>query len=478
MKTVLIDLSAIFRKFWHVSESEELNFSRRKTLGLVQGCYNDFDDVKICVDCPPYRRKEIYPEYKATRPEPPPLIMEELEKCKRAILEDGWALLTCQGAEADDIIATYCVLSHPDDEQITIYGADKDLLQIALSNVTMYDPFGRKELTAMEKLGVEPYQVVDCLSLMGDKSDNVPGVKGIGGKTAAALLKDFKTIDGILLAIGETPDKFRASIREKIIESRSTLLMARKLIQLDPNCEIVEEKLDPSETKKDAKEFGDSDDPDIDAEFTENKVPDTGKTDSVSSELAKQEQPSQAQPRTHIIKHEDVTYVQALEPAGITSAWTLTGHMVESGMFTKFRKREGILAVIMRGRSLGIDAITSLEEIHVVEGKTQMSAILMMGLCIEKDFCEYFEMEESTSEKATFATKRTGNRKETRYSFTIKDAETAELLELTRKGNKTNWHKRPATMLRWRCISELARMVYPDVVAGVYTPDEIENFDN
>lgn len=477
MKTALIDLSAIFRRYWHASEQEDMNIASRKTLGFVRSIYSDFDNILVCLDCPPYKRKKLYPEYKANRSEPPPMLAETLKKCVQTIIDDGWSVLRCQGAEADDIIATYCLKSNKDKEHIVIFGADKDLLQIALSNVELYNPFLRSVITAKAKLDVEPHQVVDCLALIGDKADNIPGVKGIGEKTAAAMLRDFDSINGIYKALEDTPEKFKPSICEKLLASKTKIYESIQLIKLDYNCKIEVEKLEDNSLKKEEPitnnrteevkwtDFGSSKEDTCDELIPQKH--------SIKQEEEETETVSVDRPKTvQIVKRSDVDFRNELEPRTGGSAWQLAGHLVNSGFYNKFRNQESILAVIMRGRSIGINAVTALEEINVIKDKTQMSAVLIMGLCLQAPICEYFDLIESTDNIATFATKRKGSRREINLSFTIEQAQKLGLVQ------KDNWRRQPNVMLRWRCIAALARLVYPEIVAGIYTPDEIESFDS
>lgn len=130
------------------------------------------------------------------------------------------------------------------------------------------------------------------------------------------------------------------------------------------------------------------------------------------------------------------------------------------------------LAIItMTGRELGLGAMTSLRGLHVIEGKAVMSAELMAGLVqSNRSTCSWFRMVESTDKIATYETLRVGHPAPTKMSFTIEQATKAGLT------GKNNWRTHPAAMLRARCAAALARAVYPDLVLGVYDPDEAQEF--
>lgn len=131
-------------------------------------------------------------------------------------------------------------------------------------------------------------------------------------------------------------------------------------------------------------------------------------------------------------------------------------------------KPNDVAAIVLHGASLGIDAMSAIRSMHIIEGKPTLSADLMAGLAKRSTACEYFIVVESTDAVATYETKRRGDPKPVRMSFTIEQARTAQL---TGKGT---WKAYPAAMLRARAASALARAVYSDLFAGVYDPDELE----
>jgi hypothetical protein len=138
---------------------------------------------------------------------------------------------------------------------------------------------------------------------------------------------------------------------------------------------------------------------------------------------------------------------------------------------------EAALMILMTGRSLRLDSATAMRGIHVVKGKPTLSAALIEGLVLASGKCEYFQLIESTSERAVYETKRIGAPKEVRMSWSREDSELAGLMKPSASGEPSNHVRRPRTMFRWRCVAELARAVYPDVTMGLYLPEELEESD-
>ncbi len=177
-------------------------------------------------------RKELYPDYKANRPPAPPDLEQQMIRVREIAEAWGMAPLEAPGFEADDIIATLVTQARAQGLRVVIVSADKDLLQLVGPDVVMYDTmrdkvFGADE--AREKLGVEPAQVRDLLALMGDSSDNVPGVPSVGQKTAAKLLADYGSLDGIYENL---EDITRKALKAKLGEHRDKALTSRELVTL------------------------------------------------------------------------------------------------------------------------------------------------------------------------------------------------------------------------------------------------------
>lgn len=160
---------------------------------------------------------------------------------------------------------------------------------------------------------------------------------------------------------------------------------------------------------------------------------------------------------------------RAFEPRSIDEGYDLAKLLVASGLLGRNIVRpEQAFTIIATGRELGLTAMQSLRSIHIIEGKPTLSADLVAALCKSRpDVCVYFRMVESTAERAVYETQRKGEPSPTRMTWTIQEAQAAGVV------GKDNWRKYPAAMLRARCITALARAVYPDLAMGIYDPDEV-----
>ena len=190
-------------------------------------------------------RNEIYKDYKANRPPPPEELVPQFGLIRDAVKAFNIASIEMPGYEADDLIATYARTAVTKGGAVTIVSSDKDMMQLVGPGIAMLDTMknrkvGREEV--IEKFGVAPEKVVDVQSLAGDSTDNVPGVPGIGIKTAAELIKEYGDLDTLLARAGEIKQPKR---REKLIEHAETARMTRELVRLkqDVPVEIGIEKL-------------------------------------------------------------------------------------------------------------------------------------------------------------------------------------------------------------------------------------------
>lgn len=157
----------------------------------------------------------------------------------------------------------------------------------------------------------------------------------------------------------------------------------------------------------------------------------------------------------------------AFEPTSAEEAYKLAetlidGKLLPAGITTP----AAAFTIIVAGRELGLTAMQALRSIHIIKGKPTLSADLILALVKRNPACKRFHMLKSTDTEAMYVTERVGE-ESTEMSFTMKEAQQAQLL-----GND-NWKKYPKAMLRARCIAALARAVYPDVVLGIYDPDEL-----
>lgn len=468
----LIDLSSIWWQSWHSTSDQEVGDAYKRTLEMVYKHVNGSDPVAICIDKPPYKRKKIDPNYKAQRDKPSALSVDQLRRVIERLELDGFPVVGSDGYEADDVIASIACCDLPNDTlKITIVSSDKDLMQLVCAAIVQISPMTGIAYDVngvVEKFGVMPDQLGNLLALTGDKSDNVPGVPGIGNKTAAKLLNDHGWENLINLIDCDDPDNEikPPGIRQKLLENFDNLLMSSKLVELKTDVPIDIESIFKPRVRKE--------EPMEEKIIENNWEPSDEEIEEVRSEPSATVKPAKTRP-TSIVKSDN--WALRLEPQSQEGAFHMCKHLFNSRLYTKFTSQEAIFAVVMRGRALGMDATTALDGFHVVEGRPSLSAPLMIGLVMRSQVCDYFKCTETTPEKATYITHRTDDpdKTPTKLTYTIEQADKAELLKKTKNGNTTNWHKRPETMLRWRCATELARMVYPDVVAGLYSPDELSD---
>jgi DNA polymerase-1 len=179
----------------------------------------------------PTFRHELYTEYKANRPPPPPDLAIQMARCREVVEAYAIPVLQCEGVEADDLLATCVAEARKHGLFTVICSGDKDLLQLVDDDVIMWDAmrsriFGAAEVK--EKWGVAPNRVRDLLALMGDSSDNVPGVAHVGEKTAVKLLTEFDTLDGVY----QNLDKVKGKVREHLQLHEADARLSQQLVSL------------------------------------------------------------------------------------------------------------------------------------------------------------------------------------------------------------------------------------------------------
>ncbi|ULB08510.1 DNA polymerase I [Cereibacter azotoformans] len=180
-------------------------------------------------------RNEIYPLYKAQRPEPPEDLRPQFPLTREATRAFNISCIETEGFEADDIIAALACRAREAGGTCTILSSDKDLMQLVGDGVEMLDPMKNKRIgrdEVIEKFGVPPERVVDVQALAGDSVDNVPGAPGIGIKTAALLIQEYGDLEGLLARAGEIKQpKRRAAIEDNAEQIR----ISKRLVELDCN---------------------------------------------------------------------------------------------------------------------------------------------------------------------------------------------------------------------------------------------------
>ncbi len=177
-------------------------------------------------------RNELYPPYKANRPDPPDDLVPQFPLIREAVAALGVPAIERPDYEADDLIASYATAARAAGFRVTIVSSDKDLMQLVDDAVRLRDTMQDRWFDAAavaEKWGVPPAQLADVLALMGDSVDNVPGVPGVGPKTAAELVRSFGDVEGVLARLDEVK---RPKLREALAAHAEAARLSRRLVEL------------------------------------------------------------------------------------------------------------------------------------------------------------------------------------------------------------------------------------------------------
>ena len=186
-------------------------------------------------------RSDIYAEYKANRGAPPDDLIPQFDLVRDAAKALNVVALDMDGYEADDLIATYTRQAREQGADVTIVSSDKDLMQLVGPGIVMMDAMKNKiigPVEVMEKFGVGPDKVIDVQALAGDSSDNVPGVRGIGVKTAAQLINEYGDLDAVLARAEEIKQPKR---RQSLIDEADEARLSRQLVTLMDDVPVTED---------------------------------------------------------------------------------------------------------------------------------------------------------------------------------------------------------------------------------------------
>lgn len=509
---LLIDLSSIAVPIYKMSASEaDPNYTSQQTVARVRALASGVEHVAVCCDSGRSFRHDIAPTYKAQRPESEAPMHHQITLACEALKGDGFPVWSVRGFEADDIIATavHRALEDADaDRHVVIASADKDLLQLVGDRVSVKSLrdgsiIGPAEVKA--KFGVAPEQMRDYLVLVGDSSDNVKGVEGVGPKRAAALLGAFGTVremyeqlrnaDGLTQrALGVTP-----AIALALSAFEPHLDHTYELITLRTDVDIPFDDIFAPRVPSEAATFTDmhedtmpTDQQSPPAALAQPDAPQSTPETPTSAPTAASAPPPASEPlklapkpqpvdtnaigTQALVPHSThVEFTKQLEPRDMNEAGRLAKWVYESRQFSAYGTPQAVLATVLAGRELGLQAMASLRSIHIVEGKPTLSADLIRALVLQSPVCEYFRCIERVStpgeERATFATRRKGEPEMT-LTFTIEEGR--QMWAKTEDAwHKSTWGKSPVDMCVARASAKLARLVYPDICFGLYTPDEL-----
>ena len=520
MRLLVADVSALFHAAWHASSGQSVNGARDYVLSVIRGHLqgNAYDRVAVAVDSPRSLRKEEWGEYKANREPADRMMISQLRDTIEQLARDGAHVFESPGYEADDIAASLVAWARDTGAfaEVVLLSDDKDWAQLVYdptgdseTAVSLYRPRARQHMRTadvIERWGVRPGQLGDWLALVGDSSDNVPGVTGVGPKKATQLLAAFGNLRALTDAVVEESEaiafdggpkkpRFTPKLAESLLASRDEYDLvageSRRMVELrhealtyDQCAHVLTEP--QSAPPAEPIDFSIEDDdmtPSIPPPEDTNPspAPESIEGEPVSAPAPEPapraapapaaERPVRATGPSELVVRREMPFKLSLEPMTPTQAYNLAKSVCESRLFTAYGNPDAVMAIILRGRALGLDAMTAVTSMHIIKGKPVMSAQLMQSLVLQSGLCESFDLVETTSERAVYVTRRKGSKRDVTMEFTIQDAHEAGLVGKP----DSNWARMPRTMLRWRCVSELCRAVYPDVITGVYTPEELDD---
>jgi DNA polymerase-1 len=241
-KLILVDGYGFVFRAYHAMSTRGLTSPNGTPVGAVYAFTNmllkmindhETDYIAVVFDAGSKTfRNDIYSEYKANRAACPEDLIPQFPLVREAARALNLAIVEKQGYEADDLIATYTKIGRERNMDVVIMSSDKDLMQLIGEGVLMFDPLKSRSIgvaEVQEKFGVAPDKVLDVLALMGDSSDNVPGVPGIGPKTAAELINRFGSLDDVL---GSTSEITQQKRRETLEQNKKEALLSRELVRL------------------------------------------------------------------------------------------------------------------------------------------------------------------------------------------------------------------------------------------------------
>lgn len=481
-----IDLAAIYWRHWHATGADSApDAAARATATQVRDIARRHDLAAVCLDSGTSWRRElaqsydsdaaraVCSQYKAQRDEKPPAALDQLRRVREQLDADGLHLLGADGYEADDVIAGIVEWARGAGHSVVIATADKDLGQLVAPDVTWLRTDNGDTLDAAgvaERYGVLPERLGDWLALVGDKSDNVPGVPGVGAKTAAKLLYTYDSIAGIVAALRANDERLTGKLRENLEAHQEQLGVARLLVSLRaPTLDYaqitIRRETKPIPTRLESIDMS-----------TE---PETIDAEIIRAPQAPPSEPRQERPTPTPTPRPVATAAIVVAEPG-TPQWNLAlepqtgGHALKVADILhqsggcKLGRPEAIYGAIMFGRNLGLSAMSSIQNVHIVQGKFVLAAHAIIGLVMRAtDVCNYIECESSDAKQATWVTQRR-DRKERRLTYTIEEAQSAGLVK-----SDSGWGKYPARMLEKTAGVMLARLVYPDITAGLYSPEEL-----
>jgi len=244
---ILVDGSSYLYRAFYVPQLKRMQTTDGQPTGAVFGTINmikslmqDYPESKIVAifDAKGKNfRHELYQEYKANRPPMPDELRSQIDYVHRSIKAMGLPLIATPGVEADDVIGAYAKRASEEGQRVLVASGDKDLAQIVNDKVNLIDTMKKvimDEDGVVEKFGVRPDQIIDYLALMGDTSDNVPGVPKVGPKTAVKWLLEYGSLAGII----ENADKIGGKVGENLREFIPQLPLSKELVTIKTDLDL------------------------------------------------------------------------------------------------------------------------------------------------------------------------------------------------------------------------------------------------
>lgn len=475
MTTALIDVAHYFRAAWHVSGHEHISTAVSQTEDMVYRISSspDFDNIICCFDAPPYKRAEIYPAYKANRGERDADMVKEQRRLYK-VLAERFHVAASPGYEADDVIAGLCEFLGGD---VVIFTNDKDLAQLVNDEKRIRIVNSKTGATldeggVREKFGVPPAHIPDLLALMGDKSDNVPGVPGVGPKTAADLITTHGYVSGVLDAA--RAGHIGGAVGKKIADAAGDVLVSLALVRLTGK-EAIEGLKNPEALKKRKEVVVEA--ADIEDRLIEDAIADDRPKQEAAVEVvdcAPQAAPAKSASIERRPEQAAIVSVELRPGLSITSAQlSLYRGMAErfhAGQLygRSFKTVEALFTVMLLGVELGLPPQAALSNVHIIEGKPCLSSHLIISKGKSHPDCVYLECvdeqyghDDPSKNFVTYATKKTSYGKEQRFTYSQKDAMDDQMRWA--KGGK-NFR----AMLRKTAGCQAVRLWYPETTSGMY----------
>lgn len=511
MKILAVDMSSVMRRFWEAGDGKDFGEARQRAVKTILGHADGFDRLAIALDRAPSFRRVFLPSYKDNRLDPGEAYRDQLKMAIAELRETGATVWyspslgrDASGAdvfgEGDDVLASLALWyqeKRGEDWSLRILSSDTDLWalvddELAIDLMTLEG----KRITVnevVERFGVSPHLVPEVKALAGDKSDGYKTFEhpekdakgnakaGVGeGYASKILLSTIEPGDG-------EPSRADAVIRAVLADAdpgcslpapvifcikhhgAGALDLGRKLAQLRP---LLVQKTDGL---PDTLDF---------SKILAEPVPVPRKSAPQYSALAPAAAPAAPEPVLPAEPKADALALRpaafrsdamdrfALEPRDMSEAMRLAGEMYNSGLFRNLPNAPACLMVIGQARNFGVSAFLAAARAHVIKGRLGYDAQFLMAVVRMSPLCKVlrFDMKRCTEDRAVLLFWHRNDPEQGEAVFTIEMARKAGYLG---GGYSEQWTKRPGQQLKWAVVRETVRAVWPEVIGGIYGPDEL-----